>query len=110
MNALMSTHCFRSAEALAAYLGLIPSERQSGSSVRGKTRLSKQGPGQLRQLLFMPAIVAKQHNAHVKAIYERLIARGKPKMSAIGAAMRKLVHLCFGVIHSRRPYDPHWQA
>jgi transposase len=74
--------------------------------VRGKTRLSKQGPGQLRQLLFMPAIVAKQHNVHVKAIYERLIARGKPKMSAIGAAMRKLVHLCFGVIHSRRPYDP----
>lgn len=110
MNALMSTHRFHSAEALAAYIGLAPSERQSGSSVRGKTRLSKQGPGALRHLLFMPAIVAKQHNAHVKALYERLIARGKPKMSALGAAMRKLVHLCFGVIHSRHPYDANWPA
>jgi transposase len=110
MNALMSTHRFRSAEALAAYVGLVPSERQSGSSVRGKTRLSKKGPAALRQLLYLPAIVAKQHNVHVKAVYERLIARGKPKMSAIGAAMRKLVHLCFGVIHSRRAYDPLWPS
>jgi transposase len=110
MNALMSTHCFKSAKALAAYMGLVPSERQSGSSVRGKTRLSKQGPAALRQLLYLPAVVAKRHNVHVKAIYERLIARGKPKMSAIGAAMRKLVHLCFGVIHSRRPYDPNWHT
>jgi transposase len=108
MNALMSTHRFKSAEALAAYMGLIPSEHQSGSSVRGKTRLSKRGPAHLRHLLYLPAIVAKQYNVHVRATYERLIARGKPKMSAIGAAMRKLVHLCFGVIHSRRPYDPAW--
>lgn len=44
----------------------------------------------------MPAIDAKTHNPHVKVIYARLIAKGKPKMSAIGATMRKLVHLCFG--------------
>ena len=109
MNALMSSHRFKSAEALAAYIGLTPCERLSGSSVRGKTRLSKKGPAQLRHLLFMPAIVAKQHNPHVKAIYARLIAKGKPKMSAIGAAMRKLVHLCFGVLHSGKPYSPEWK-
>ena len=109
MNALMSSHRFKSAEALAAYIGLTPCERLSGSSVRGKTRLSKKGPAQLRHLLFMPAIVAKTHNPHVKAIYARLIAKGKPKMSAIGAAMRKLVHLCFGVLHSGKPYSPEWK-
>lgn len=110
MNALMSSHQFKSAEALAAYIGLTPCERQSGSSVRGKTRLSKKGPAHLRHLLFMPAVVAKTHNPHVRAIYERLIARGKPKMSAIGAAMRKLVHLCFGVLHSGKPYSPNWKS
>jgi hypothetical protein len=51
----------------------------------------------------MPAIVAKTHNPHVKAIYARLIAKGKPKMGAIGAAMRKLVHLCFGALPSGKP-------
>ena len=109
MNALMSSHRFKSAEALAAYIGLAPCERQSGSSVRGKTRLSKQGSAHLRQLLFMPAVVAKTHNPHVRAIYTRLIARGKPKMSALGAAMRKLVHLCFGVLHSGKPYSVDWE-
>ena len=109
MNALMSSHRFKSAEALAAYIGLTPCERQSGSSVRGKTRLSKKGPAHLRQLLFMPAVVAKTHNPHVRAIYTRLIARGKPKMSALGAAMRKLVHLCFGVLHSGKPYSVDWK-
>lgn len=110
MNALMSSHRFKSAEALAAYIGLTPCERQSGSSVRGKTRLSKRGPAHLRHLLFMPAVVAKTHNPHVRAIYERLIARGKPKMSALGAAMRKLVHLCFGVLHSGKPYSTDWKG
>lgn len=58
----------------------------------------------------MPAVVAKTHNPHVRAIYERLIARGKPKMSALGAAMRKLVHLCFGVLHSGKPYSTDWKG
>ena len=52
----------------------------------------------------MAAIVATRHNPHVKAAYERLLARGKSKMSALGAAMRKLVHLCFGVLKTRQIY------
>jgi len=104
MLAVMRSHDFGSAEQLAAYFGLVPVERQSGSSVMGRARLSKAGPARMRAVLYMAAIVATRCNPHVKAVYERLLARGKPKMSALGAAMRKLVHLCFGVLKTRLPY------
>jgi transposase len=102
---VMHSHDFGSAEQLAAYLGLVPVERQSGSSVLGRARLSKAGPARIRAVLYMAAIVATRHNPHVKAVYDRLLARGKSKMSALGAAMRKLVHLCFGVLKTRQPYQ-----
>ena len=105
MLSVMHGHDFDSAEQLAAYLGLVPVERQSGGSVLGRARLSKAGPARIRAVLYMAAVAAIRCNPHVKAIYERLIARGKSKMSALGAAMRKLVHLCFGVLKTRRPYQ-----
>lgn len=105
MLAVMHSHDFGSADQLAAYLGLVPVERQSGSSVLGRARLSKAGPARIRAVLYMAAVVATRHNPHVKAVYDRLLARGKSKMSALGAAMRKLVHLCFGVIKTRQPYQ-----
>lgn len=103
---VMHSHDFGSAEQLAAYLGLVPVERQSGSSVLGRARLSKAGPSRIRAVLYMAAVVATRHNPHVKAVYDRLLAHGKSKMSALGAAMRKLVHLCFGVLKTRKPYQP----
>lgn len=102
---VMHSHDFGSAEQLAAYLGLVPVERQSGSSVHGRARLSKAGPARIRAVLYMAAIVGTRCNPHVKAVYDRLLARGKSKMSALGAAMRKLVHLCFGVIKTGKPYQ-----
>ena len=96
---------FDSAEQLACYLGLTPQRWESGTSVKGRARISKAGPARFRALLYMPAVVAKKHNRHVRELYDRLLARGKPKMLAITAAMRKLVHLCFGVVHSNQPYD-----
>lgn len=105
MLAVMHAHNFSSAEQLAAYLGLVPVERQSGSSVLGRARLSKAGPARIRAVLYMAAVVATRCNPHVKAVYERLLTRGKSKMSALGAAMRKLVHLCFGVLKTRQPYQ-----
>lgn len=108
MLAVIKARYFQSAEQLAAYLGLVPVERQSGSSVLGRTRLSKTGPAKLRAVLYMAAVVAIRHNPHVKAVYERLLARGKSKMSALGAAMRKLAHLCFGVLKTRLPYQPNY--
>ncbi len=105
MLAVMHSHDFGSAEQLAAYLGLVPIERQSGTSVLGRAKLSKAGPARIRAVLYMAAIVATRCNPHVKTVYDRLLARGKPKMSALGAAMRKLVHLCFGVLKTRQPYQ-----
>lgn len=105
MLSVLSSHHFESAEQLAAYLGLVPVERQSGSSVLGRAKLSKAGPARIRAVLYMAAVVAKSCNPHVKGVYDRLIARGKTKMSALGAAMRKLVHLCFGVIKTQHPYQ-----
>jgi len=106
--AVMHNHHFQSAEQLAAYLGLVPIERQSGSSILGRPRLSKAGPARIRAILYMAAIVGTQHNPHIKALYQRLQERGKTKMSALGAAMRKLVHLCFGVLKTRQPYQSNY--
>lgn len=106
MTTLFAGRTFDSAEQLAAYLGLVPVERQSGTSVRGRPHMSKAGPAHLRKVLYMPAVVARRWNPHVKALNDRLLAKGKSKMAAIGAAMRKLAHLCFGVVHTRKPYDP----
>lgn len=103
--ALLRAHAFQSAELLAAYLGLVPIERQSGTSVHARARLSKAGPARVRATLYMAAVVGIRYNPHLKALYERLLARGKAKMAALGAAMRKLVHLCFGVFKTRQPYQ-----
>ncbi len=103
--AIVHLHRFDSAEQLAAYLGLVPVERQSGSSLLGRARLSKAGPPKIRAVLYMAAIVATKYNPHVKAVYDRLLARGKAKKAALGAAMRKIVHLCFGVLNTRICYQ-----
>lgn len=110
MTALFAARTFERAEQLAAYLGLVPVQWESGSSVRGRPRMSKAGPSHLRKLLYMPAVTAQRCNPHIKALGERLLAKGKSKMAVIGAAMRKLAHLCFGVVHSGRPYDPNFAA
>ena len=68
--------------------------------------MSKAGPAYLRKVLYMPAVVATRCDPHIKALNERLLAKGKTTTAAIEAAMRKLAHLCFGVIHSGKPYDP----
>lgn len=107
-TALLAGRDFKSAEQLAAYLGLVPTEWQSGTSVLGRPRMSKAGPAQLRRLLYMPAVVAIRWNPHVKALYERLLAKGKSKMSAVGAAMHKLAQLCFGVVRTGQPYCANW--
>lgn len=109
MLALMHSRQFKTAEQLAAFLGLVPVEHQSGSSVQKRPRMAKNGDARTRAALYMAAIVATKYNPHVKALYTRLCAKGKSKMAALGAAMRKLVHLCFGVIKHQTCYQPDWQ-
>lgn len=97
---------FSHAPQAAAYLGVIPVEYQSGSSIDGPPRLSKAGNSIVRAKLYMAAITAARYNPDVKALYDRLLAKGKSKKSALGAAMRKLVHICFGVLKTKTPYSP----
>ena len=99
---------YQSARQLAAYAGLTPSERSSGTSIHGKTRLSCTGNVRLRKALYMPAVVAMRYNPVLKAFSERLLERGKVKMQALGAIMRKLVHLAFGILKSQQPFDPNY--
>jgi transposase len=98
---------FQSARQAAAFAGLDPRIVQSGQW-QGKSRLSKQGDAQLRKALYWPAISAQRWNPFVKALAARLAARRKPNLLIIGAAMRKLVHLAFGVLHTGKPFDPQW--
>jgi len=105
MLAVIHSRTFNSASQCAAYLGLNPIQYESGSSVRRKARLSKAGNARVRAKLYMAAVVSIQHNPDIKRQYERLIKKGKAKMSALGAAMRKLVHICFGVLKHQTPYQ-----
>jgi transposase len=97
---------FNHAKALAAFVGLNPTVHQSGSSVKGKPHISKKGNSALRCALYMPAIVARRYNPLIKAFADRLKKAGKPNMVIIGAVMRKLIHIIFGVLKSGRPFDP----
>ncbi len=99
---------YRSARQVAAYAGLVPRERHSGSSVRGRTRLSKIGNARLRKALYFPAITALRCSPFFQAWAKGLRERGKCKMSVIGAAMRKLIHLAYGVLKTGKPFDPQW--
>ncbi|EBB7140643.1 IS110 family transposase, partial [Salmonella enterica] len=110
MLALLKDGTFKSASQVAAYLGLTPVEKTSGSSVRGRPHMSKTGPSGVRAKLYVAALTASRWNKQAKAIYERLVAKGKAKKAALGAVMRKLVHLCFGVLKTRLPWDENYVA
>jgi transposase len=101
---------FEDAPQLAAYAGLNPKGFRSGSSVRKKTRISKQGRPALRCCLYMPAIVAMSHNPVIKSLCVRLSERQLPKMAIVAASMRKLLHIAYGVLKNQRPFDPDYGA
>ncbi len=88
----------RDGKAAAAYIGVTPSERQSGTSVHGKPRICKTGNGSLRRDLYMPAAVAMRHNPILKSFSERLKATGKPPKVILIAVMRKLIVLAFSIL------------
>jgi transposase len=97
---------FDNAKALAAYIGVTPRQRTSGSSIRGRTMMSRMGGTHLRSSLYLPSVVARRYNPLLNAFAERLLATGMSKMAVIGAVMRKLVHQIYGVIRSGKPFDP----
>jgi transposase len=99
---------YRRARQVAAYAGLVPRERQSGSSLRGRARLSKVGNARLRKALYFPAVTAIRCSPFFRAWAEGLRGRGKCKMTVICAVMRKLLHLAYGVLKTGKPFDPEW--
>lgn len=99
---------FADARQLAAFLGLTPEFKTSGKSVHTKPRMSKRGNAAVRKMLYMPAVSAKNTNPIVQAFCSRLAQSRKSNMSLIGAAMHKLAHLMFGVVHSGIPFDPNY--
>jgi transposase len=90
---------------LVAYAGLDPREHTSGTSVHKKTRITKQGNAHLRRALYMPALVAIRHQPNLRAFYQHLRARGKLKMVALVAAMRKLLHAIYGMFKHQHAFD-----
>jgi transposase len=88
-----------------AAAGLDPREFSSGTSVRKTVRISKAGNAHLRAALFMPALVAVQHDPHLRAFYLQLQARGKTKLQALVAVMRKLLHVIFGMFKHDPLFD-----
>ena len=89
---------------LVRYAGLDPVLWQSGSSIRRKTRISKQGSGRLRKALYMAALVGVRRNPILRGFYERRLRLGMSKKPALIAAMRKLLHICYGVLKNDQPF------
>lgn len=88
-------------EALAAALA---------ASVHKRTRLSKAGDARLRKALYLPALTAARFDPLLKAFFGRLVAAGKARMAAVGACMRKLLMIAYGVLKNRAPFDPSWAS
>jgi len=100
---------FDSASELAFNAGFSPQKRQSGTSVRGQPKLSKIGNARLRKAFYFLSMSARQHNPIIRTFCERLSVRGKQTMVVQGAAMRKLLHIVYGVCKQGRPFDPAYE-
>jgi len=95
---------FETSSRLSSFCGLAPDNRESGTSVRGKGHIVKVGSRYLRALLCMCAFSSIQSNQACKSLYQRLLAKGKAKFSAMIAVMHRLVKISWGVVNSGVPY------
>ena len=101
---------FENAPQLAAFAGLTPKNYRSGSSVFKKSQITKEGRVELRRCLYMPAMVALNHNPVIQSLAERMKKTNHHKMEIIVAAMKKLLHLAYGVLKTQLPFDPNYGA
>lgn len=99
---------FDNARQLCSYVGITPTIRRSGSSVRGRSRISKVGNKKLRNLLFLCAFSACKHNKACRELYERIVAKGKSKKLALIAVANKLLKQAFAIAKSGLPYDENY--
>jgi transposase len=101
---------FESASQLKSFYGLAPTERVSGSSVKGVSRISKSGNALIRNHLFMCSFTASNCNPGCKAFYERIVSKGKSKKLALIAVCNKLVVQAFSIAKSGLPYDKNYRS
>ena len=101
---------FDDAKKLVKFVGVAPTQFQSGTSIKYKGRISKTGPAQLRATLYMAARSAKKHNPQCKELFERLRANGKPYKVAMVAVMNKLLRQIFAVVKTQTPFDKNYNA
>jgi transposase len=96
---------------LVSYAGFDVVERQSGSSVRGKTRISKKGNSHIRRALHYPALSAVRYEGQLRELYKRVTERNpKVKMIGLVAVQRKLLVLIYTLFKKNEPYDPNYAA
>jgi len=108
MLLIVSTNGFRDFESsrqLSSYFGLAPNERSSGSSIRGKSRISKMGDPLVRNHLFLCSFTACVHNPQCKALFDRIVLKGKSKKLALIAVCNKLIKQAYGTAKSDLDYD-----
>jgi transposase len=88
-----------------AFSGLDPRLFKSGKSVEKRPRISRGGSRHLRRALYMPALVALRRDSYLRRFYQNLLARGKARLQAVVAVMRKLLHALFAMFRTNQPYD-----
>ena len=103
-------NCFESSKELCSYAGITPIIRQSGSSIKGRPRISKMGNPKLRNLLFMCSFNACKYNAACKALFDRIVAKGKSKKLALIAVCNKLLKQAFAIVKNQLPYDANYRS
>jgi transposase len=94
----------RSKKQLTSYAGLDVKEKESGTSVKGKTRISKRGNRHLRKAMYMPALAAIRHSERYKAIFVRIVSRNSIKMKGAVAVQRKLLEMAYIIYKTKTPY------
>ncbi|NRA13096.1 MAG: IS110 family transposase [Crocinitomicaceae bacterium] len=112
MLMMVTTNNFRyftSAKQVTSYVGLAPVERSSGTSIRGRSYISKKGDPMLRHHLFMCSFTACQNNPECRALYERIVAKGKSKKLALIAVCNNLIKQAYGVCKNDLVYDENYR-
>lgn len=98
----------RNAAQLASFAGFDVKEKESGTSVKGKSKISKRGNRHLRKAMHMPSLAAIRHSERYKAIFIRIVARNGIKMKATVAVQRKLLEMAYTIYSTKKPYDPEY--
>lgn len=91
-----------------AHAGLAPAKHESGKSIRGQERICRLGNSRLRKALFFPALCAIRCNPIIQKFYKKLVSKGKKKMVAVVAVMKKLLLLAIGILNNKKPFDAVW--